>query len=94
MVVSISHFSRKQTLLSFIFLLTFVIGILQVVPFVTDSGMHQNDGNITEADVDKKIKQALCKHKFAYKISSKKYCSFRAPGCGIQTRYKSFRINS
>jgi len=48
----INHLSRKQSLLSFILLLTFVVGIIQVIPFATTSSMQQDGGSTTEVNVE------------------------------------------
>ncbi|MHA1930562.1 MAG: hypothetical protein ACTSV2_18465, partial [Candidatus Thorarchaeota archaeon] len=55
MIKSINHLSRKQSLLSFILLLTFVVGIIQVIPFATTSSMQQDGGGITEVETNNDV---------------------------------------
>ena len=52
MVKNLNHLSGKQRILSFILVLTFVVGIIQIIPFVTTSSMQQYGGNIAEVDAE------------------------------------------
>ena len=48
----LSHLSRRESILSFIVVLTFVIGIIQIVPYATNASMQQETGNATEVSVE------------------------------------------
>ena len=52
MVKSISHLSGKQKLLCMIVIVILLLGIIQVIPIVTNASMQQETGNAAEVSVE------------------------------------------